>query len=52
MIVDGIIGGVYRLIDIGNTTVNVLGDMVGTKIVAKAGGAWKMNVPPGPISER
>lgn len=33
-----VIGGVYRLIDIGNTTVNVLGDMVGTRIVAASGG--------------
>lgn len=27
-------GGVYRVIDIGNTTVNMLGDMVGTQLVA------------------
>lgn len=28
------VGGVYRVIDIGNTTVNMLGDMVGTQLVA------------------
>ncbi len=31
-----IIGGIYRLVDMGNTTVNVMGDMVGTTIVAHA----------------
>jgi len=31
-----IIGGIYRLIDMGNTTINVMGDMVGTAIVAHA----------------
>jgi Na+/H+-dicarboxylate symporter len=30
----GIVAGVYRLIDMGITTVNVMGDMVGTAIVA------------------
>jgi Na+/H+-dicarboxylate symporter len=29
-----IVGGIYRLIDMGNTTINVMGDMVGTAIVA------------------
>ena len=29
-----IVGGIYRLIDMGNTTVNVMGDLVGTAIVA------------------
>ncbi len=29
-----IVGGIYRLIDMGNTTVNCMGDMVGTVIVA------------------
>ena len=29
-----IVGGVYRLVDIGNTTVNCMGDMVGTVIVS------------------
>jgi len=32
--VAAIVGGIYRLIDMGNTTVNVMGDMVGTAIVA------------------
>ncbi len=29
-----IVGGIYRLIDMGNTTINCMGDMVGTTIVA------------------
>jgi Na+/H+-dicarboxylate symporter len=29
-----IVGGIYRLVDMGNTTVNVMGDMVGTAVVA------------------
>jgi len=29
-----IVGGIYRLIDMGNTTVNIMGDMVGTLILA------------------
>jgi len=29
-----IVGGVYRLVDMGNTTINVMGDMVGTAIVS------------------
>ncbi len=29
-----IVGGIYRLIDMGNTTVNIMGDMVGTVILA------------------
>ncbi len=28
-----IVGGIYRLVDIGNTTFNVMGDMVGTAII-------------------
>ncbi len=32
--VAGIVAGIYRLIDMGITTVNVMGDMVGTTIVA------------------
>lgn len=28
-----IVGGIYRLVDMGNTTVNVMGDMVGTILV-------------------
>lgn len=34
--VAAIVGGIYRLIDMGNTTVNVMGDMVGTAIVARS----------------
>jgi Na+/H+-dicarboxylate symporter len=29
-----IVGGIYRLVDMGNTTINVMGDMVGTSLVA------------------
>ena len=29
-----IVGGIYRLIDMGSTTINCMGDMVGTMIVA------------------
>jgi proton glutamate symport protein len=32
--VAAIVGGIYRLVDMGNTTVNVMGDMVGTSIVS------------------
>ena len=32
--VAAIVGGIYRLVDMGNTTINVMGDMVGTTIVA------------------
>ncbi|MDX1494270.1 MAG: cation:dicarboxylase symporter family transporter [Longimicrobiales bacterium] len=32
--VAAIVGGIYRLVDMGNTTVNVMGDMVGTSWVA------------------
>jgi len=31
-----IVGGIYRLIDVGNTTVNCMGDMVGTVLVARS----------------
>lgn len=31
-----IVGGIYRLIDMGSTTTNVMGDMVGTAIVARS----------------
>ncbi len=33
-----IVGGVYRLLDMGNTTVNMMGDVVGTAIIAKTEG--------------
>lgn len=32
--VAAIVGGIYRLVDMGNTTVNVMGDLVGTSLVA------------------
>ena len=31
-----IVGGIYRLLDMGNTTLNVMGDMVGTSLVAQS----------------
>ena len=34
--VAAIVGGIYRLVDMGNTTTNVMGDMVGTAIVAQS----------------
>lgn len=30
-----IVGGIYRLVDMGNTTINVMGDLAGTAIVAR-----------------
>ena len=33
-----IVGGIYRLIDMGSTTVNCMGDMVGTSVVANLEG--------------
>jgi len=38
--VAAIVGGIYRLIDMGSTTTNVMGDMVGTMIVARSEG-WQ-----------
>jgi len=35
-----IVGGIYRLIDMGNTTTNCMGDMVGTTIVAHSEGLF------------
>jgi proton glutamate symport protein len=31
-----VVGGIYRLVDMGNTTVNVMGDMVGTLLVDRS----------------
>ena len=31
-----IVGGIYRLVDMGNTTVNIMGDMIGTMLVARS----------------
>lgn len=33
-----IVGGIYRLIDMGSTTINCMGDMVGTVLVARSEG--------------
>jgi len=38
-----IVGGIYRLVDMGNTTINVMGDMVGTAIVSHS---ESRNLPP------
>ena len=40
--VAAIVGGVYRLVDVGNTTLNVMGDLVGTYIVAHSEGDVEM----------
>ena len=32
--VAAIVGGIYRLVDMGNTTINVMGDMVGTSLLS------------------
>jgi len=32
--VAAIVGGIYRLVDMGNTTLNVMGDIVGTSLLA------------------
>ena len=39
-----IVGGIYRLIDMGSTTVNCMGDLVGTTIIAKSEGQWSAEV--------
>jgi Na+/H+-dicarboxylate symporter len=31
-----IVGGIYRLVDMGNTTVNIMGDFIGTVLVAES----------------
>ena len=36
--VAAIVGGIYRLVDMGNTTINVMGDMVGTTLLAHSQG--------------
>ncbi len=41
-----IVGGIYRLIDMGNTTVNCMGDMVATTIVSKFETQWKPSYAP------
>ncbi|MEP4534972.1 MAG: dicarboxylate/amino acid:cation symporter [Cyclobacteriaceae bacterium] len=38
-----IVGGIYRLIDMGNTTVNCMGDMVATSIISRLETNWKPN---------
>lgn len=42
----GIVVGIYRLIDMGNTTINVTGDMVATTIIAESEGWDKDNPDP------
>lgn len=41
-----IVGGIYRLIDMGNTTVNCMGDMVATTIVSRFETQWKPSYTP------
>lgn len=36
-----IVSGIYRLIDMGNTTINVMGDMVVTTIISRSETDWK-----------
>lgn len=36
-----ILGGIYRLVDMGNTTINVMGDLVGTVIISKKDAGWE-----------
>ncbi len=38
-----VLGGIYRLIDMGNTTVNCMGDMVATTVVSKLEKQWEPN---------
>ncbi len=38
-----IVGGIYRLIDMGNTTVNCMGDLVGTILVSRMEGKWSFS---------
>ncbi|MEM7415258.1 MAG: dicarboxylate/amino acid:cation symporter [Gemmatimonadota bacterium] len=33
--VAAIVGGIYRLVDMGNTTINVMGDLVGTSLITR-----------------
>lgn len=39
-----IVGGVYRLIDMGNTTVNCMGDLVATSVIAKLEKQWNPEI--------
>jgi Na+/H+-dicarboxylate symporter len=41
--VAAIVGGIYRLIDVGNTTVNCMGDVVGTILVSRSEGLSNPN---------
>lgn len=36
----GPIAGIFRIIDMGHTTLNVAGDMVGALLVAKSENVW------------
>lgn len=36
-----IVGGIYRLIDMGNTTINCMGDLVATTVISKLETDWK-----------
>lgn len=49
--VAAIVGGIYRLVDMGNTTVNVMGDLVGTSLVAHSEGRRQRAAPSIPDEE-
>jgi Na+/H+-dicarboxylate symporter len=36
-----IVGGIYRLIDMGNTTVNCMGDLMATTVISRLETDWK-----------
>ena len=42
-----IVGGIYRLVDMGNTTINIMGDMVGTSLVAESEARREARAPRG-----
>ncbi|MFV0498020.1 MAG: dicarboxylate/amino acid:cation symporter [Candidatus Fimivivens sp.] len=42
----GLIAGMYRLLDMANTTINVSGDLLGTMIVAKNEKLWSVDMIP------
>lgn len=39
-----IVGGIYRLLDMGNTTVNCMGDIVATTVISKLETNWKPEI--------
>ncbi len=41
-----IVGGIYRLIDMGNTTVNCMGDMMATTVISRLDTEWRPDYSP------